>query len=50
MQGIGLSYANANLAIKVGEYFSRIPKSEWIAVDISSRTFLKLGKLNFEVV
>jgi len=50
MQGIGVVYANANLAIEVREYFSRMPKSEWIAISITSTSFLKLGKLDFEVV
>ena len=41
MQGIGVSYPNANLAIKVREYLSRMPKSEWNAVSLYSRSFLK---------
>ncbi len=49
MQGIGVSYANANLAIKVRKSLSRMPKSECYAISISSRSFLKLGKLDFEV-
>ena len=50
MQAIGVSHANGNLAIKVRENLGRMPKSEWIAVDISSMTFLKLCTLDFEVV
>ena len=50
MQAVGVSYANVKLAIKVRENLSRMPKSEWIAVDISSMTFLKLCTLDFEVV
>ena len=50
MQEIGVSYANENLAIKVRVSLSRRPKSEWNAISISSRSFLKLGKLDFEVL
>ncbi len=50
MQAIGVIHANANLAIKVREYLYRMPKSEWNENSISSRSFLKLGKLDFEVV
>ena len=50
MQEFGLGYANANLAIKVRESLSRMQKSEWNAICISSRSFLKLGKLDVLVV
>ena len=50
MQGIGVSYANGNLAIKVREYLSRMPKSEWNTISLASRSFLKLGKLDSEVL
>ncbi len=49
MQEIGVSYANANLAIMLREYLARILKSEWNTKSLSSMSFLKLGKLDFEV-
>ncbi len=50
MQGIGVTYANANLAIKVRENLARMPKSEWNGISLSSRSFRKLWKFDFEVV